>query len=311
MPALLTHHLFGEAMLARLGSAVFPVTDEYDPFLLGTQGPDPFFYPVFTTQLVALRRFGSRLHREHINSAFDALRAYVRRLPATEQPLLNAYLCGYLCHFALDRTAHPFVFAWQYALCDAGVPGLSREAGGYVHAQIEADLDAMMLYQIKAMTIEDYRLPKLTLQASDAVLEAVDGLYASVAAEVYGLRLVPHAFGKSVRDMRLSVSVLYSPRGIKRRLLGAIERIAQPHSLAQAMSHRFDIRKTCDFDNCGADPWLDPATGETSRESFRDLFEKAQDTAAEMLRLHEEGADTALITGNRSFAGIPLLSPLP
>ena len=48
------------------------------------------------------------------------------------------YLLGFLCHYLLDSTVHPLVYANQYALCDAGIDGLSREDGSEVHAVIES-----------------------------------------------------------------------------------------------------------------------------------------------------------------------------
>jgi hypothetical protein len=310
MPAILTHHLFGEEILKQLGPDAFPMTDEYDAFLLGNQGPDPFFYPLLTTQPVAIREFASKLHRQRINAALDTMRAYARDLHEPEQRIVDAYLCGYLCHFALDSIAHPFVFAQQYAICDAGVPGLTRADGGCVHSQIEADLDSMMLYLLRSQTIWSYKVPKLTLQASGDVLAAIDGLYVQVARTVYDSKLPAHAFSGAVRDMRLSVRALYSPRGIKRRLLGFGERLFNLHSRAQATSHRSDVFETCDYDNRNAQIWVDPATGELSVDSFVDLFNAAQQAALEDLRLHEEGADSALITGNLSFVGIPADPPL-
>jgi hypothetical protein len=161
------------------------------------------------------------------------------------------------------------------------------------------------------MTIWRYRIPKLILKASDEVLAHLDALYAHVALVVYGIRLPAHAFTASVRDMRLSVRALYSPRGIKRSLLGFVERLVKRHSRAQAASHRADVLDTCDFDNHEGRVWVDPVTGELSVENFEELFEKAEQAALSDLRLHEEGAPSALITKNLSFEGIPVASPLP
>ncbi|MDR3052754.1 MAG: zinc dependent phospholipase C family protein [Coriobacteriales bacterium] len=305
MPALLTHHLFGTSVLSQLGGGAFPSRNERDAFLLGNQGPDPFFYTLFSPALVDLKRFGSTLHHEQVDASFEALRRYTRAVTVPWQKVVDAYLCGYLCHFSLDSVAHPFVYAQQNAITGAGVEGLDQSDGSVVHGQIETDLDAMMLKRATGKTIEDFVIARQILHASDAVLGQLDLLYNYTAWEVYGLKLPDRAFTRGVRDMRTTYGVLRSSTGKKRIALGYLERLARRHSLAQAMSHRADVGERCDFDNEEHASWINPFTGEQSDASFADLFAAALSVALENLRLHEEGAASVLLSVGLDFEGRP------
>ena len=51
MPALITHHLFGEESIDRLPQGVITSDEERIAFILGNQGPDPFFFHILTCLL--------------------------------------------------------------------------------------------------------------------------------------------------------------------------------------------------------------------------------------------------------------------
>lgn len=305
MPAIITHHLFGEDILTALGKDTFPTKNERDAFLIGNQGPDPLFYAVFSTAMVSIKQFGSTLHSQKVDEALDIMRAFAGTFNGDQRAIADAYLCGYICHFTLDSITHPFIFAQQYAIIGAGVEGLDDSANSFVHGQIEADLDAMMLYGATGHTVETYTLTKHILIADDEVLSVVDTIYRRTAKQVYGIRLPEHTYTRSVKDMRTSVDVLQSRDGRKRDILGRIERLVRKHSLAQAMSHRTDIKDSCDFDNAEHLPWENPFSHESSDASFTNLFKSAQDVALENLQLHVEGAPSKLITAGLDFSGRP------
>ena len=51
MPALITHHLFGEESIDRLPAGIINTDEERCAFLLANQGPDPFFFRVRTLKM--------------------------------------------------------------------------------------------------------------------------------------------------------------------------------------------------------------------------------------------------------------------
>ena len=121
MPAIITHHIFGEDVLRTLPAGMVKGEEEVLAFLLGNQGPDPLFARFSTAPSVAVRcrRLGHAMHNGRVVEAAFAMRDGVSHLPVADERVGRAFALGALGHYALDRTAHPFVFAQQEALAAA------------------------------------------------------------------------------------------------------------------------------------------------------------------------------------------------
>ena len=155
MPALITHHLFGEESIDRLPAGIINTDEERCAFLLANQGPDPFFFRVRTLKMRDCMGLAQRMHRCRMSRQFTALRDGVSRLNKHDAALGRAFVLGLLSHYALDRNAHPFVYDQQWGIMEAD-PTLADQ-GNHVHAVIESDLDILML-QLKRdhATVLDY-----------------------------------------------------------------------------------------------------------------------------------------------------------
>jgi hypothetical protein len=314
MPALLTHNYFGSDVLKHgdydhilVGhSGNKELAEELRrAFLLGNQGPDPFFFALRTPRLKASKHFGSLMHKEGVAETIEAFRRLVASCPEPASSLLLAYFLGFVCHFTLDSTLHPFVYAQQYAICDAGVKGLDRRDGSAVHAQIEADFDAMLVHRRRGESIRNYDYPSEVLKLRDETLTLLDAAYQALAHEVYAADLPADAFSRGVYDMRLTISALYSPRGIKRALIGVAERRFARHSLAQALSPRADVGDSCDFENREHSTWLNPFTSVASQASFDELYAGALAAAHANIAALLNNAPARIVTKNLNFEGAP------
>lgn len=315
MPALITHDFFGRSMLratledGSLAGLVGSSRDERDAFLLGNQGPDPLFYAAAVPWLAKFGSVGSRMHDEKPGELLCAMRRAADMLPTGKRSVGIAYLAGFVCHYALDSTAHPLIFAQQYAICDAGVPGLTRADGTEVHAVIESELDEMTLFTRTGLTIEAYAPQREVLRASADVLDTVSRLYCYAALVTYGVRVPQALFAACVRSFRRVQRFFHSPTGRKREIVSGIERLVRPHSFYGAMSHRPVPRAETAFENRERAPWTNPFTGEASNASFADLVERAKGKAAEGMRWacaeRFEASRADEITGGLNFSGKP------
>ena len=128
MPAIITHHIFGEDVLRTLPAGMVEGEEEVLAFLLGNQGPDPLFARFSTAPSVAMRcrRLGHAMHDGRVVEAAFAMRDGVSHLPVADERVGRAFALGALGHYALDRTAHPFVFAQQEALAPRSPPSRGR-----------------------------------------------------------------------------------------------------------------------------------------------------------------------------------------
>ena len=101
MPDIVVHAHMGQEVYDRLA-----LTADRDVFAFGLLGPDPFlFYRCFVPPFVhRVNRYSSVMHRERTG---DFLIELARRSRRNQE--LFAYLAGFLCHYALDATTHPYI----------------------------------------------------------------------------------------------------------------------------------------------------------------------------------------------------------
>ena len=309
MPAIITHDTFGHEVYGKLYEFIGGSRDEAEAFLLGNQGPDPLFYGVSDPRLKSVFRLGSIMHNTKPTELIAAMRHSVEKLPEESRTVGRAYAMGFLCHYELDSTSHPFIFSKQYELCDAGEPGLTRDNGSDVHALIESELDELILTTRRSATIETFNPSKAVLKASDYALNVISAMYVQVALDVYALPIPANTFKMATKAFRRTQALLYSPSGLKHNIIGRIEMKLRPYSFYRAMSHRGGERTYTAFANLEHHAWENPYTGARSTESFVDLFERAQARAfADLPAFDSPSFDVEAaraITSDLDFSGEP------
>lgn len=310
MPAIITHDTFGHETYSALYEFIGGSRDEANAFILGNQGPDPLFYSVVCPHLKPVHRLGSLMHSEKPTELLAALHDALRNLSwnsIEDQRIARAYAMGFMCHYLLDSTAHPFVFFYEHELCDAGVEGLTREDNHEVHALIESEIDELILTMRRNASLSKFNPSKSVLQASDRTLHVVSALYCNAVQSTYGQAIPKDTFITSVKCFRAVQALFYSPTGLKHNLIGRIELLARRHSFYRAMSHRNLERTWSPFANAEHAEWVNPFSGETETSSFDDLFDRAKMRAIEVIaqfdvpNLGAEGL--AEITGGLNFSG--------
>ena len=307
MPAIITHDLFGEAVYE--GDAYFIGIDPEQrfAFLLGNQGPDPLFYARANPSISEFALLGSIMHSRDTDKILMAFHDALDTLTPDEKPVGRAYLLGFLCHYLLDSTVQPLVYANQYALCDAGVEGLTRKNGNEIHAVIESEFDEVMLFKRTGKTVATFKPYKEILQANDETLTIIGKLYSYMAVMVFQRSMQIDVFRKSVKAFRLVQNVFYSRTGMKRSLLARVEELARPYSFYRSMSHRALEATECEFDNHEGNVWVNPFTKQESTASLDQLFDQAKARVGAAFALFDTDEFTSeaahVITGGLNFSG--------
>lgn len=313
MPAIMTHDFFGRDALETVSSQVSLLSiDAHDAFLLGNQGPDPLFYLIVDPSVGTQSRVGGLMHHARPAALLQSLHDALSMLTKAERRVGEAYAAGFICHYLLDCSAHPLIFANEYAICDAGVEGLDRSDGSIVHAEIERDLDEMVLFEKRRETIASYRPYREILHASDATLAIIDKLYFYMNLWTYSRTLEMSTYTHAVKSFRLVQRALWSPSGRLASTLGTAQRLVERkrYSLAKAMAHRDRASAESPFANQDHQAWTNPFTGKRSTTSFWDCYEEALDRVFDAQGLFFSGsfdvAAAQLLTGDLNFSGEPM-----
>ncbi len=299
MPFIFSHALLGERVLEKLPPNACALTQTHKrAFLLGCQGPDPFLYHHLLT--LPFRRPdvqpSARLHNTQVGEVMRLMLAY-----ACAHPVCLAYFLGYLCHYALDCTAHPYV---RYRTNKVG------------HTRFEAGLDSRLLNEMGTSIRETPPMPLLEVEP-DALRE-IDGMYAQVFQCVYGVSAAG-LFRRSCRRMQRWTRRLHDPQGKKRRALLRLETLfGKPHILS-GMLFTAEPADTIDYLNKSRAPWCPPWEPEEVRyDTYEEILRQAEDEACALCETAWKAMETGELApalsriGARSFStGLPWQEPAP
>ncbi|OFK24832.1 hypothetical protein [Olsenella sp. HMSC062G07] len=313
MPAVLTHDFFGRDAYPLAADALGLLSlAQHDAFMLGSQGPDPLFYLRVVPRVKARDLAGGQMHHQRPALLLASLHDALSMLSRPERGVGVAYAAGFLCHYLLDRSVHPLVFSQEYGICDVGVEGLDRSCGTVVHAEIERDLDEMVLFAKTGQTVEGYQPHRHVLAADADTLRVIDKLFFYMNLWTFSRTLSLDCYTRGVKAFRLAQRALFASRGGRGRVLCALERRLghRRYSLVGAMAHRARKADASPFANSGHEAWIDPFTGALSSESFWDRYEGALATLPGALDTFlAAGFDLAAareLTGDLNFSGQPV-----
>ena len=247
MPSLITHHIFGEDAAQRLPKGLIDGEEELLAFLLGNEGPDPFFvrFSTIPARVSACRHLARDMHNSHVTRAFGDIRSSVGHLPVEDERIGRAFALGLLGHYALDRTAHPFIYAQQYALLEQ--PGLA-DAPHELHAIIESDIDSWILWEKRHATVLEHH-PASDLMHTARIDRVGGTIFSQVAFAVFGLNVGPEEYGAAVSDYQWVYRRIEPAGSGKTRLIDHVRRVRlrQPGAsrVGQPLHGREEPRKLC------------------------------------------------------------------
>lgn len=305
MPAVITHYLFGRKIYEDMPPELFPAREDFEAFMLGNQGPDVLFFSPVALGGTIDAGLGTLMHKCDGAKLLTCMKDAATMLPDNIRSIGQAYVRGLYCHFLLDSALHPFVYAQQNAIVNAGVEGLDAADAHEVHAEIESELDVLALSRIDGATIAGFDTT-LALEASPQTVHVISLMYKYVCKCALDRDIRADAYAQGVDGYRLTLLALHSPRGIKRGILGITERLFRKHSMARAMSHRNRLLTESIFDNREHAPWVHPGTDEVRTESFWDIYHRAQIRAHQEVPLMiEDGFDLEAAARGMDFDGNP------
>ena len=235
----------------------------------------------------SLKEYGSRLHSEVKPSVtFSAMREFLSR---HRDPGYRAYVTGFVCHYALDSTAHPYVNALAAELA-AQRPW---ETVSTMHGEVEASLDAIILRRETGMLPSQVNVKQM-FPKSESAQRRIAKLYHSVLLSACGEDVPEGELLRATNDAHFVFSLLNDRTGLKRQVFQRMEK-GKPSLVT---SHIVPITEEdgVDFANIQHSPWGDPP----SKQSFFDLFDQAAELAKQLITRFGT-CDFAALTGERPF----------
>jgi hypothetical protein len=271
--------------------------DAREAYLLGAQGPDPLFLlGIFPLRLNSRPLgYGHRVHQRRTGAFLLALLRQGREGHA----VARGFALGFLTHYALDTTVHPYVYAHSL--------GRDGRYHSHIHMRLEKRWDTLYFHRDgergTAVTMPD-------VQEARAIWPEIAAIWAKAMAEVFPGEAISEELAlKALQDTARANRLTHSPRGVKYALVWAAERlIGKPGVATSQMSPRFLPRT--DFVNAAHRPWRNPAAPDAERnEGLAELWDQALQRAQALLQAgarylsgEMDEADMAQLIGNLGYS---------
>ncbi|MCX7842100.1 MAG: zinc dependent phospholipase C family protein [Clostridia bacterium] len=310
MPNFFTHCLCGEKTLELLEDEKLRqvILSHRNVFTLGAQGPDIlFYYRIWPwTDSMDVDKFGEALHSEKISDFFRCALEYTDSISPDEKLILTTYLMGYLCHYSLDSTAHPFV----YYFC--GFQRSGENASNkytYYHRLFETLVDILMLKREKNLGPYHFK-PHSMIALSKLQYEAIGKMYSHILGSVYGANISTRQVVTAIKDMQGIYRTLWDKYGLKKPFFSLIERIINDKGAFTSTIYPHEADDRLDLLNLSHSEWTLPWDNTSAKNSsFTEMFDGCAIETARLWQAafsfleHASSIEAAVsVIGNRSFS---------
>lgn len=290
MPAFSTHYLFARELMDQIQAADPDIRLDASAVYYGTQGPDIlFFHRILPTMPgKSCNPAGSRMHRANPNTLFEAMLAYAQTLEGTQFEQALSYIYGFLCHYALDRIAHPYIYATQYAIIRARHIWYLK---GVVHNRVEYGIDMLMLRRhLQVASARTFETRDVLSTDSD-LLDAMACVLSDAVQNALRLPVTRAQARQAFCDTRAMQSLLTDRHGWKLPVMALLQLPVYPilGPCLTTMLRRKQADTRWDYANDQKEEWAYPADpSRISDESFEELFERAKLDALRLIAAFRE-----------------------
>lgn len=216
MPTTYAHNLFGKKVYQKLESPLQEMILRHrETYIIGLHGPDILFY-TRPFQKNHINQMGQRLHREAAGF-FEKGR---KRLETEWDEEELVYLFGFICHFMLDSSCHPFINEYE-------------RTKGASHAEIETELDRALM---EATGKDPFRYrPASIIHIKPASVRAISAVLEGTTEKEIAHTLAWMKFYTNI--------TVCGP--VKRKLLQGLAKGTVVYSMAQGRLMLKDPRPSC------------------------------------------------------------------
>ena len=162
MPTTYAHDLFGKMVYHRLDPEIQEKIKKYQTtYQIGLHGPDILFY-VRPFHKNRFNQMAHRLHREEAAGFFERGRELYQKTGNEE---ILVYLLGFICHFMLDSTCHPYISEYM-------------KKTGARHDEIETEFDRALMVRTgkDPFHYQPGSVIRIEKNSVDAISEVMEGM---------------------------------------------------------------------------------------------------------------------------------------
>ena len=311
MPSFNAHYLFAEHELDFIKRTFPEVKINEGALWYAAQGPDLFFFARLMPWMKGKNpmEIGDKFHEEANPTQFlTAMRNYIRENP--DDHLAITIMLGIICHYVLDRNAHPFVYAIEEKIWKDGHEHWDRM---WIHNVIEHNFDTYLLLKMKGVSKATKFASYKILPKDEEIFEASDRVFNYLIPRLMPIDLekeYPRAGYYGMKDTYAIMKLLNDPLALKQNILGNLINLFVKKKQGP-VGKCFFVYPTpmtdYDYFNLDRKEWIEPRNPDFhSTASLDDIMENAYKDLERVLTkfkeaLTDDDADMYAITEDQNF----------
>ena len=274
MPATIAHSIFAKDVYDILPKDISKKI-EIDKCKMFAQSVDPLmFYNLFSILPgKKIRKFQPYFHENQTQEFFTNLLRYIRDNKIEDKDVYS-FLVGFICHYAIDSTIHPYIF-YKTGVFNRNKPSTYKYNN--VHAFMETFIDNDMVRRRFKCNPYRFNLEKYCFSISNFS----DNLNKTINYSFYNtykIKDMSKIYYKSLKQMRTALFLFRKDRfGIKKQIYKLVDTFTSKRTYRfEAISYHYPLEDKHNYLNSNHSVWRNPTTyNMTSTESFVDLYLKS------------------------------------
>lgn len=213
------------------------------------QGHDIFF---FCTNFSKQRKIGNYFHKHNTRDFFINIIKYIRDNKLQNNYEIISYLYGYICHYCLDLTIHPYI-TYKCGIFNKR----KKETYKYnsKHSDMESYIDAYMIKEKENIEPNKFKLHKFCFNTkiSKELSKLIDYVY----EETYNLKHISFYYKQGIFNIKkLYCFLRYDPHKIKKYFYKTFDKITTKRSKKIApISLAYNLNNNNYYLNLNHDKW--------------------------------------------------------
>lgn len=238
MPGFVAHYIFGVNTFKALNDREIRaiIKKHHNAYSLGLQGPDLFFYFV-PTSIGIKPNIANMMHKQNTGKFLNQLIASVASIENIDDfHIAAAYILGYMGHYILDVSVHPYVYA------RVGTVANQRTLGK--HFGLETDMDREILYKYKGLRPNDFSHADV-IRLSDREKNVIARILSTSIMNTYEISITPTVVKAAVICFYVECALISDKKMYKHRAIRFIENNLMGYELVSSLlinenAHTFD-----------------------------------------------------------------------
>lgn len=278
MPDSITHSFFALDVAQEL--KINSIKKHKDIYIVGAQGPDHYFFYNFMPckKSNGIPKVGNLLHS---SSTQKFLITFIEKLKKSYIDSAYAFILGWVCHYALDTTAHPYIF---YVTGNYDKQDKSTYPYRGNHLQLEKSIDSIFLRR-RGYNPNKFKSTKELFTLKELPNE-INELLNLTIKETYNLDKMGDKYGLAYKHfVKYHNYMSYDPYGIKKIIYKFLDLFNRKSNYVfKTFSYYNNVNPKIDYLNESNNEWLHPSyDSEVSKDSFMDLYNQAKIKAVDII----------------------------